>query len=209
MQPAVALVGLAIAYSPSYVGPLLRSAGAGGASGPRSVLVWNWLAVGALLVFMARVERRSLASIGLVRPSRADLGWALAFFAISTAASALLTALRPPAPSAGLAAVLALPLPVLIGLILTTASTEEILFRGYPFERLKEWTGSVWLALAISFACFVLPHVRFLGPDWLLYNGVGAVLAFALYAWRRNLWACMAMHGLGNALLLPPATSAA
>jgi uncharacterized protein len=31
------------------------------------------------------------------------------------------------------------------------------------------------------------------------------VLAYALFVWRRNLWANMLMHLLGNALILLPA----
>jgi membrane protease YdiL (CAAX protease family) len=63
----------------------------------------------------------------------------------------------------------------------------------------------MWLAAAISLALFVLPHVRFFGPDWLLRQGVGVVLLYLLYIWRRNLWATMLMHFLGNAPLLLPA----
>ena len=99
-----------------------------------------------------------------------------------------------------------MPLPVLVALILTTATTEEILYKGYPIERLRELTGRVWPGVAVSFGVFVLPHLTFFGPQWLLYNGVNAVLNYALYLWRRNLWACMTMHLIGNALILIPAS---
>jgi membrane protease YdiL (CAAX protease family) len=39
-----------------------------------------------------------------------------------------------------------------------------------------------------------------------LHQGVGVVLLYVLYVWRRNLWACMTMHFLGNAPILLPAT---
>jgi membrane protease YdiL (CAAX protease family) len=170
------------------------------------VLLWNWLAVGMLLLFVTKVEGQGLRSIGLTRPSRDDLRWAVYFWAISTMVSGLLNVVLPPDPNEGLATVVGLPLPVLMALIVTTSTTEEILFRGYPIERISELTGSTGLAVAISMGLFVLPHIRFFGPVWLLYHGVGLVLFYVLYLWRRNLWACMLMHLLGNALLLLPAT---
>jgi membrane protease YdiL (CAAX protease family) len=96
-------------------------------------------------------------------------------------------------------------LPVIVALILTTATTEEILFRGYVIERLEELTGRLWLAVGFSFVVFVIPHIVFFGPLWLLTNGANVVLLYMLYVWRRNLIACMIMHLLGNSLLLIPA----
>ena len=201
-------VGFAIAYSPSYVNPILRWVGADWArrQGPPSVLLWNWLAVGVLFAFVLLVEKRRLSSIALTMPNWKDILWAVVFWVIATVASGFLNALVPLASTGGFQAILALPLPVIVAIILTTATTEEILFRGYPIERLRELTGSIWLGVAISFALFVVPHVRFFGPEWLVTNGVSVVLLYILYVWRRNLWATMTMHLLGNALLLLPAT---
>lgn len=100
---------------------------------------------------------------------------------------------------------LTLPLPVLVALIATTAVTEEVLYRGYAIERLRALTGRLWLGAAVSLALFVAPHLVFFGPYWLLYQGVNVALIYALYLWRRNLHACMLLHGLGNAMILFPA----
>jgi membrane protease YdiL (CAAX protease family) len=96
-------------------------------------------------------------------------------------------------------------LPVVIGIILTAAITEEILFRGYPIERIKELTGKAWLATAISFIIFVIPHVKFFGITWLLYHGIGTIMIYVLYLWRKNLYACMILHLLVNLPILLPA----
>src|SRR5690606_12268004 len=61
-----------------------------------------------------------------------------------------LQAVFPARPSEGMAVILALPLPVLIAIILTTSITEVILFRGYPIERLRVPTGHLWIGVAIS-----------------------------------------------------------
>jgi membrane protease YdiL (CAAX protease family) len=96
-------------------------------------------------------------------------------------------------------------LPVIIAIILTAAVTEEILFRGYPIERLRELTGKAWIAVLASFIIFIIPHISFFGLEWLLYHGIGTVLIYVLYVWRKNLLACMLLHFLGNAPILIPA----
>jgi uncharacterized protein len=79
------------------------------------------------------------------------------------------------------------------------------LYRAYSIERLQDVFRSVLPAAGFSFLLFVLPHVTFFGWYWLVSNGVSVVLAYVLYVWRRNLWANMLMHLLGNALILLPA----
>jgi len=203
----IILLGLAIAYSPGQLNRLAAWLGAEWTwmRGPPSVLVWNWLVVAVLAAYIFLVERRGLASIGLVRPGWKDIQWALVFWGIGTAVSGLVHAWFPPPPSDGMETILALSIPILVLIVLTTSITEEILFRGYSIERLSELTGRLWLAVAISFGLFLLPHLTFFGPHWLLYQGVSTVLLYVLYVWRRNLWACMLMHLLGNAMILIPA----
>ncbi len=211
MRLALLVVGLLVAYSPSYVNVVLRHLGVTWEfiRGPQSVLLWNWLAVAALVLYILVVERRSLASVGLRRPVGADITWAMIFAGMGLGASSLVAGLLPPTPSTGMAQLMALPLPVIVGIVITTATTEELLFRGYPVERLGEATGSIWIGVAFSLGLFVLPHVLFFGPTWLLQQGVGVVLAYGLYVWRRNLFASMVMHGIGNAPLIYLSATAA
>jgi beta-lactamase regulating signal transducer with metallopeptidase domain len=78
------LVGLAIAYSPSYIAPILRSLGLRWESqGPPSVILWNWLAVGVLVTFIFFVEKRDLTSLRLTKPNRQDLEWAIFFWGLA------------------------------------------------------------------------------------------------------------------------------
>lgn len=203
----LALAGLLIAYLPQYVDRILDWFGIQlGLEGPPSVIVWNWLAVGLLTAFIIGVERRSLASILLGRPQAKDLAWAGLFWVIATAWNWTMNiVVAPEAQNEGLQTIIRLPASVLLGMIVTTAVTEEILYKGYPIERVGELTGNRWLGAAFSLIVFVLPHVSFFGVQWLLYHGAGTILAYVLYMWRRNLWACIFMHFLGNAPLLVPA----
>ena len=201
---ALLAVGLLVAYSPSYINVLLRNLGVSWdlIGGPQSVLLWNWLATAILAGFVLAIERRSLASIGLKQPTGADLTWAMVFAGFSLVTSSLVAGFLPPASSSGMAVLLALPLPVIVAIVLTTATTEEVLFRGYPVERLGEALGNIWYGVAFSLVLFTLPHVLFFGPTWLLQQGVGVLLAYGLYVWRRNLFASMLMHLIGNAPLI-------
>lgn len=198
-------VGLAIAYLPIYVAPVFGLAGfALRLQGPPSVILWNWVAVVLLLAFVRRVEDRALASIRLARPTARDVGWAVLFGVTGIVVQMAVTVLFEP-PSGNLGSLLELSLPVIVALVLTTAVTEEVLFRGYVIERLAELTGRLWPAVVFSLLVFVVPHVGFFGPSWLLTNGPGVALLYVLYVWRRNLVACMVMHLVGNSLLLVPA----
>lgn len=200
----VVLVGLLIALLPTYVSRVLRLAGIEfGPQGPPSVILWNWVAVVALLTYVRRVEGRGPGSILLTRPGRMDVVWAVAFGVTGIVAQMVLSTVLEPSGNAD--TLLAYSLPVIVALILTTATTEEILFRGYVIERLAERTDRLWLAVGCSVVVFVLPHVVFFGPSWLVTNGTTVVLLYVLYVWRRNLVACMVMHLIGNSLLLVPA----
>lgn len=203
----ILLLGLGIAYSPNFLNRIAVVLGAEWEwlRGPQSVLVWNWAVVLLLFAFIVLVERRGLASIGLSRPGGMDILWALVFWVISVVASSLMHTWFPPPPSPGMEVILAFSIPVLILIVATTAVTEEIFYRGYAIERLRELTGSLFLGAAISFTLFLIPHLTFFGPHWLLYQGVSVVLLYVLYLWRRNLWACMLMHLLGNLMILFPA----
>lgn len=50
---------------------------------------------------------------------------------------------------------------ILLLSVLTAGITEEILFRGYPLERLQEVTGNKWISGLVSLVFFVAVHARF------------------------------------------------
>jgi ABC-type sulfate transport system permease component len=51
---------------------------------------------------------------------------------------------------------------------------------------------------------FVIPHVSFFGPSWLLHQLPGAIAIAAFVLVRRNLPAAMLLHLLINAPILIP-----
>lgn len=203
----VTFIGLLIAYLPQYLHKILNLLRVQlGPEGPPAVILWNWLSVVLLTTYIIVIERKSLASILLARPKIKDLAWACLFWVAATSWNwAMNIIVAPQAQNEGLGTIIRLPIPVIIGMIFTTAITEEILYRGYPIERLRELTGNAWIGVSFSLIVFLLPHISFFGVQWLLYHGFGTILTYILYMWRRNLWPCILMHFLGNAPLLLPA----
>ncbi|PSQ62308.1 MAG: CPBP family intramembrane metalloprotease [Halobacteriales archaeon SW_8_66_22] len=84
---------------------------------------------------------------------------------------------------------------------LTAGVTEELLFRGYAFERLEEWSDSDGVAAAVSTVVFVLLHR---GETWswqsVLRISQPAAITTALYARWRDLLALMTVHALNDAV---------
>ncbi|OAZ44562.1 hypothetical protein A9Z40_11730 [Microbacterium arborescens] len=212
-----ALVGIGLAWSPMWLPEVLRAVGADprpplaaiGLAGPAASIFWNWLATVLVLAWVFGVERRGLSSLRIVRPTGKDLEWALIFFGGAMAWSWLAQLIRPQnAPDTGSATIAALPILVVVAMILSAAICEEILFRGYPLERLTELTGRRWVAVATTLPFFVVPHLFAFGPEWLLYHASGTVAIYVLYLWRRNLVACMVLHAAVNAPILIPTVAA-
>ncbi|MFB2586803.1 CPBP family intramembrane glutamic endopeptidase [Herbiconiux liukaitaii] len=206
----VALGGIALAYSPMWLPRLLDAVGLErGVRSPASSIVWNVIAVAALLAYVFAVERRPLRSIGLRRPRAKDLEWALYLFGIVMVWQWIVLTFFPPAAGSGTAdsgtaTIAALPIAAVLGLIVSSAVCEEILFRGYPIERLSELTGRRWVAYALTVPLFVAPHLVFFGPQWLWTSGVGALALYVLYARTRNLPAGMLLHLALNLPILIP-----
>ncbi|HSK90572.1 MAG TPA: CPBP family intramembrane glutamic endopeptidase [Euzebyales bacterium] len=204
-QMVVVAVGLLIAWLPLYLAPAMRWFGVDSLhTGPRTQIAWNWVATLALVAYILRVERRSLRSILLRTPGVKDVEWAFYAFGIAMTYSWLVGMVRPQTGNEGVETITAMPFLAVCALVVTTAITEEVLYRGYPIQRLSELTHRRWLGTMISVAVFVLPHLTFFGAEWLLYQGFGTILLYGLYLWRSNLWVCMLFHGLTNAPILIP-----
>ena len=61
-------------------------------------------------------------------------------------------------------------------------------------ERLREITGSRWLAATVSCLAFTLAHLNYWGWAHLLVAGFGGVILTGLYLVRRDLGCNMVAH---------------
>jgi len=107
------------------------------------------------------------------------------------------------------------PLAAAFGL-LTAGFTEEFFFRGFLQTRVERLTGSPWLAVLLVTVAFGLYHVPFayLNPNWptagdfpaalqlgMVEGGLGGIILGAAYVlWKRNLLACIVLHGMIDAV---------
>lgn len=203
----VVLLGLALAFVPTWAPRLFDAVGLPvsiGIEGPAASILWNAAAVALLLAHVLLVERRGLSSIRLVRPTGKDLEWALILFGCHMGFTWLARMLWPPPADAGTETIAAMPVLLALALIVSAAVFEEILYRGYPLERLTELTRRRWVAVALTLPLFVAPHLVFFGPEWLLYQGSGTAVLYILFLWRRNLVATMLLHLCINLPILIP-----
>ena len=170
-----------------------------------------WAAVAVLLAYVLFVERRPLASIGLRRLTPAGILVGLAagivlFVLLAIEYVVVLPALHLTIDQTSLQKILAPPLLFRLFSVARAAVSEEVLFRGYPIERLDELTGNRWFGAVVSCTIFSLAHVQYWGWGHLIVAATGGIALTLLYVWRRNLWINIIAHAFvdGVAMVVPP-----
>ncbi|MFC6976863.1 type II CAAX endopeptidase family protein [Halomicroarcula sp. GCM10025709] len=166
----------------------------------------SWVLVGLVFVIVLYGERRRLRSIGLRFPTRGEAAVGLgAGFAgvvlglITTGVAVVTLQLEQPETLSVLGQ---LSVPVQLAIVGTAVVTEEILWRGYPIERLTEVTGTVWIGAAVSGVIFLAVHVPAWGLVGAIPQTVFTLVLVAVYVWSRNVVACMLTHGVINGLMI-------
>jgi len=169
-----------------------------------------WALVVILLFYIAVIERRPFSSIGFRMPGVWDLVLAIVTGVLMVVGIVVIYSLVFPffhlqLPAGAMNKILHTPFWYRFFLVTRAAVSEEILFRGYPMERIRELTGNRWLAALLSWAAFTFAHLAGWGAAQLIVAGFGGALLTALYLWRRNLWANMIAHWIadGAGFLLP------
>jgi len=183
--PALTLLNRALAPDP-------------GAS--RAIIVRELAILGltALLIWIVRTgEGLPLSSIGIHtdrigRSLAWGLGLAVACFAALFACLAVFAQLG---IHYGEGQSIARSLPVILLTVIRAGISEEVFYRGFALERLQAWTGSKWIAAAVTLIIFAGFHYRQGLPGVALAFIIGAVLT-AFYVWKRDLIAAMLGHFL-------------
>jgi membrane protease YdiL (CAAX protease family) len=167
--------------------------------------IW-WSYAAAVIAWLHLGERLPISSIGLKRPTWksvlfAILGAAalLAVFVIHSALIVPLFHLNASAASAERNAILARPYWYRVLLVLRAAVVEEILFRGYIIEKVRQLTGSTVLAITLSVAVFTYIHLAGWGLVHLIPVFAGGVIFALLYVWKRDLPSNMMAHFITDA----------
>jgi len=167
--------------------------------------IWWCVALGILL-WLTLAERLPLSSIGFRRPT-----WKSAVFAVlaAVAVTAVLVmefAVVIPLLHLSRDAIIAKQQDILrspywyrVLLVLRAAVVEEIIYRGYIIEKVRQLSGSTVLAVIVSVAVFACAHLRGWGPVHLMAVGAGGAVLALLYVWRRDLPSNILAHFLSDA----------
>ena len=179
------------------------------ASATRSFLansLASWLLVGVLLVIVVYWERRRLASIGIRVPSRREvavgIGAGLGGVVLGLVAIGVAVATFQLEQPETLSALSQLSLPVQVTIVVTAVITEEVLWRGYPIERLTELTGNIWIGAVVSGVVFLAVHYPAWGLVGAIPQAVFTLVIVGVYVWSRNVVASMCTHGVINVLTI-------
>ena len=155
-------------------------------------------ALTALMLWIARVkEGRSWAQLGLARPRpAATLGLTLlGMLAVAATLAACLGAFHLLGMSYGEGDGLERPMWLLNVMILRAGTVEELTFRSIAIDHTAELTGSRTLGWLLPLVLFGLLHFN-QGLAGIIIATTTAGVITALYLWKRNLWALMALHYL-------------
>jgi len=166
----------------------------------------NWVLVIALIALVIYWEGRPLASMGLRAPTVRETGVGLAaglgavvLGLIATGIAVVTLGIEQPET---LSVIASLPFSVKLALVGTAVITEEILWRGYPIERIGELTGHLWIGAAVSVIVFVGVHYPAWGLVGAIPQTVFALILVGVYVWGRNVVTCMVTHGVINAIMI-------
>jgi len=208
--PIVSIVGLLIALGVTTLFAFIKQGDKGGPINQLRHLATVWGTCLGLLALVLLWERRPWSSIGIVWGNYAawGIGVLVGGAILGTSVASIWTAGRAGKPAIptdseqGLMRVMATPLWFRSAVVLTAGITEEIMFRGYPIERLLEMTGKLWIAAALPLAVFVFAHLATWSLGHLVGVFFGGAVLTGLYLWQRDLVACMIAHALIDSLIL-------
>lgn len=150
-----------------------------------------------LLWIVVKGERLPLSSIG-IRTDRIgrSLAWGVALAVVCFAAAvAILTLYSVMGIHYGEGQGISRALPVTTLAVVRAGISEEVLYRGFAIERLREFTGSKWLAAGISLLLFAGFHFRQGMAGVAIAFVLGAVLT-GFYLWKRDLISNIFAHFL-------------
>jgi CAAX protease family protein len=168
-------------------------------------LVGEWVTFSFLvLLWIPKVEKKSMSSIGLEKFKRRHLGWGVLVYLLVLVASSFSGFLL---QTVGLASLRSLqPLikgygfTTLLGLFLTGTFLEEVFYRGYLIERMTVLTRHRWAAAFVSWLLFTLVHLKFFGVGPTIDTSVISAALVLLYLKEKSIWPCIVVHGINDAL---------
>jgi uncharacterized protein len=161
------------------------------------------LATGFIFAVVLKGEGKSLSSIGFKKPNKDDVLWVFMGFFLGLAVNLIFSFITPDflRPEKDLLMFEFLKqAPFTLGLvfIITSALSEEVLFRGFAVERLTSILKNFKLASLISWFFFFINHLNPWGIKYTLHLAVFSIVFYFVYARRRNIYTTILMHSINN-----------
>jgi membrane protease YdiL (CAAX protease family) len=127
-------------------------------------VLW-WVATALVILYLLRVERRQLSSIGLSPPSLQDLVLAILAAILMIAGAVVIRdgifpVIHAQVKTTEIMRYFASPYWYRLIVVSRAACAEETLLRAFPFERLAEMTGKPVFAAVVTWAAFTASHLR-------------------------------------------------
>jgi uncharacterized protein len=165
-----------------------------------------WGCAVAILLWLTLAERLPLSSIGFRRPTWRGVVVGILTGMVITAIMVVQFAVIIPLFHLSTASIIARKQAIMstpywyrVLLVLRAAVTEEILFRGYLIEKVRQLSRSTSLAVIVSVAAFTYAHLRGWGSVQLISVSASGLVLALLYVWRRDLPSNMLAHFLADA----------
>jgi membrane protease YdiL (CAAX protease family) len=161
-----------------------------------------WTLAAAVLSIVVYWEKQPLSSIGLIKPTWKSLRLGIVSFIALSIVYGLVALLQQilgiSGVEPGMTRLLTLPLWLRLLLVFRAAVVEEILYRGYPIERIAWLSGSRLLGAMITLIVFSLMHLPFWGAGHLLVVAGGGAVLTAVFVWKRDLNVNFLAHFLAD-----------
>ena len=164
-----------------------------------------WLLLLVMILWIYVVEKRTITSIGWKKPTVktifGGIGLGLVFFILFGFIMTAIQAIGLPLNQDVAELIASQPFPFLLLIALRAGVVEEVLYRGYAFERIFDLTKSKWLAALVPVIIFTLIHLPW-GVGHLVFVFFVGGLFMLLYISKRNLALIMIAHFTTDVLVL-------
>ncbi len=167
--------------------------------------VCMWLLLLFIVLWIYFVEKRTIASIGwkkmTIKSAFLGLGLGVVLFILFGVITMAIQAIGLELNQETAKLIASQPFPFLLLIALRAGVVEEVLYRGYAFERIFDLTKSKYLAALVPVIIFTLAHLSW-GVGHLVFVFIAGGLFMLVYIKKRNLALIMIAHFVTDVIAL-------
>ena len=164
-----------------------------------------WLLLLLIILWIYFVEKRTITSIGwkkcTAKTILSGVGLGLVVFVLFGVLTTAIQAVGLELSQEAAALIASQSIPFLLFIALRAAVVEEVLYRGYAFERMYELTKSKWFAGLTPVIIFTLMHYSW-GVGHLVFVFFAGSIFMLVYISKRNLGLITIAHFITDVIAL-------